>query len=114
MSCHNVNGIQSEHRASSSNIFIFCVGKGFVGAPLATSMTQWLLPIFTIIYIFFVQGKEAWGGFSRKAFEEWPLFLRLGVPGMIMMCAEYVSNFSELSTFWEYHMETFFFLTPFL
>lgn len=54
------------------------VGLGFIGAPLAVSISNWLMLILGICYIAFVKGKGAWGGFTKQAFTEWGPFLKLG------------------------------------
>jgi MATE family multidrug resistance protein len=54
------------------------IGLGFIGAPLAVSISNWLMMIFGICYTAFVKGNECWGGFSIQAFYEWGQFLKLG------------------------------------
>ncbi|TPX38230.1 hypothetical protein SmJEL517_g00011 [Synchytrium microbalum] len=62
---------------------------GFIGAPIATSITYWLMLFLLILYVVFVDGSEAWGGFSRKAFTNWASFLALAVPGVLMVGTEW-------------------------
>jgi MATE family multidrug resistance protein len=64
-------------------------GLGFIGAPLAVSITNWLMLILGICYVAFIKGKSAWGGFSKQAFDEWGPFLKLGIPGILMVCSEW-------------------------
>ena len=72
--------------------FIFHMEMGLIGAAIATSITYSLLPILSILYIFLFKGGDAWGGWdSREAFSLCHLgeFMRLGVPGVLMMCSEW-------------------------
>ncbi|KAI9226580.1 MAG: mate-domain-containing protein [Piptocephalis tieghemiana] len=62
---------------------------GFIGAPLATSLTYWILLSLGCAYIRWVNGSKGWGGWSREAFRGWWPFLRLGIPGVIMVCSEW-------------------------
>src|SRR5437660_3924035 len=65
------------------------ISLGFIGAPIATSITYWLMFILMIIYIKFINGYQAWGGWTCMAFRDWLPFLRLALPGLIMVCAEW-------------------------
>jgi MATE family multidrug resistance protein len=62
---------------------------GFEGAPLATSLSYWLMLILLILYIRFVKGSEAWGGWSRECLTDWWPFLRLSIPSLLMVTAEW-------------------------
>jgi MATE family multidrug resistance protein len=59
-------------------------GLGFIGAPLAVSISNWLMLMLGICYVAFVKGKSAWGGFSKQAFTEWGPFLKLGKYNLII------------------------------
>ncbi|KAJ1988345.1 ethionine resistance protein [Dimargaris cristalligena] len=65
------------------------IALGFVGAPLATSITYWLMFILLVLYTAYVDGYQAWGGWSRQGFRKLGQFLRLGLPGVLMICAEW-------------------------
>jgi MATE family, multidrug and toxin extrusion protein len=52
-------------------LFVFRAGWGFAGAAAAMAITQNLIPILLVLYVFFIEGSECWGGFSRKAFSNW-------------------------------------------
>ncbi|KAJ1982581.1 ethionine resistance protein [Dimargaris xerosporica] len=65
------------------------VALGFIGAPIATSISYWLIFILIVLYTLFVDGYQAWGGFSRRAFDHLGQFMRLGIPGAIMVCSEW-------------------------
>ncbi len=36
----------------------------------------------------FIDGKEAWGGFSKKAFRNWEPMLNFAISGVVMTCSE--------------------------
>ncbi|KAF9089402.1 hypothetical protein BGX23_006725 [Mortierella sp. AD031] len=65
------------------------VGLGYIGAPIATSISYWNMLILLLLYIRFVDGKQGWGGWSRDAFTGWPMFLKLAIPGVMMVCTEW-------------------------
>ncbi|OAA47740.1 Multi antimicrobial extrusion protein [Metarhizium rileyi] len=82
--------------AAPINIFInwllvWKLGLGFVGAPIAVAITDNLLPILLILYILFVNGKQCWGGFSKRIFSNWWIMIKLALPGMIMVEAEWLA-----------------------
>lgn len=62
---------------------------GFIGAPLATSFSYWLMLVLLICYIQFVDGKEAWGGWSAECLTGWWPFLKLSIPSLLMVTAEW-------------------------
>ncbi|CAO0798304.1 unnamed protein product [Mucor circinelloides] len=62
---------------------------GFIGAPLATSFSYWLMLTLLVLYIKFVNGKEAWGGWSRECLTGWWPFLKLSIPSLLMITAEW-------------------------
>jgi len=69
--------------------FVWHLGWGFKGAPLAVVITQNMLPALLLLYVWKVEGKEAWGGFRRAAFKNWGPMIRLALPGMVMVVAEW-------------------------
>lgn len=69
--------------------FVWHLGWGFVGAPVSIVITQNLLPVLLVAYVYFVDGRQCWGGFSRRALSNWGPMIRLSVPGMIMVEAEW-------------------------
>lgn len=82
--------------AAPFNVFInwLLVWKleyGFIGAPIAVAITENLLPILLFLYIRFVDGRQCWGGFSRRAFSNWWVMIKLALPGMIMIEAEWLA-----------------------
>jgi MATE family multidrug resistance protein len=62
---------------------------GFEGAPIAIAITMWFSMAICILYIAFIDGKKAWGGFTSKAFTEWSPIIKLGVGGMMMTSIEW-------------------------
>ncbi|OAA61439.1 Multi antimicrobial extrusion protein [Cordyceps fumosorosea ARSEF 2679] len=82
--------------AAPFNIFInwLLVWKleyGFIGAPIAVAITENLLPVLLFLYIRFVDGRQCWGGFSRRALSNWGVMIKLALPGMIMIEAEWLA-----------------------
>ncbi|KAF6833471.1 mate efflux family protein [Colletotrichum plurivorum] len=72
-------------------LFVWRLGWGFIGAPIAVVCTQNLLPLLLFAYVRLVDGYQCWGGFSRRALSNWGPMLRLALPGMIMIEAEYMA-----------------------
>lgn len=71
--------------------FVWHLGWGFIGAPIAVVITQWTMPTLLLLYIIFVDGSQCWGGFSKRAFLNWGPMIRLALPGMLMVSAEYLA-----------------------
>ncbi|KAI0117771.1 MATE efflux family protein [Nemania sp. FL0031] len=64
---------------------------GFVGAPIAVVFTQTLMPILLAVYVAFVDGSQCWGGLSKRSLVNWGPMVRLAIPGMIMVVAEWLA-----------------------
>ncbi|KAA8908367.1 mate-domain-containing protein [Sphaerosporella brunnea] len=64
---------------------------GYIGAPIAVVITNWLMVLLLALYVRFVKGSECWGGFSRKALYNWSPMIKLAVPGLIMLEAEWLA-----------------------
>ncbi|CAG8638459.1 12048_t:CDS:2 [Dentiscutata erythropus] len=62
---------------------------GFIGAPISTAITYWLMFFFLVIYTKFINGYQAWDGWSRAAFHGWKPILTLMIPGIFMICPEW-------------------------
>ena len=71
-------------------LFVWRLGWGFVGAPIAVAITDNLLPLGLFIYIRFVSknGMSCWGGFTKKAWRNWGPMIKLALPGLVMIEAE--------------------------
>ncbi|KAF9981288.1 hypothetical protein BGZ65_004116 [Modicella reniformis] len=65
------------------------IGIGFIGAPIATSISYWSMLLLFILYLRFVDGYRGWGGWSRDCLKGWPMFLKLALPGIMMVCTEW-------------------------
>ncbi|KAJ3331259.1 hypothetical protein HDU76_003639 [Blyttiomyces sp. JEL0837] len=65
---------------------------GPIGAPVAISITWWIVVIFLIIYVTFIEGGDAYAGWEwSEAFNPskiW-IFIKLGVPGVLLTCSEW-------------------------
>ncbi|KAK4126127.1 MATE efflux family protein [Parathielavia appendiculata] len=70
-------------------LFVWKFGLGFNGAPLAVAITQNMLPLLLFFYVWKVDGSEAWGGFRWAALKNWGPMIRLALPGMVMVVAEW-------------------------
>jgi multidrug resistance protein, MATE family len=51
-------------------------------------MTDTLLPIGLFLYVYFIDGRECWGGFTKRAFQNWGPMIKLALPGLLMVEAE--------------------------
>jgi len=49
------------------------------------------MPILLFLYVRFVGGMECWPGFTTKAFRNWGPMIRLALPGMVMVMAEFLA-----------------------
>lgn len=74
------------------------IGIGFIGAPTAVAITFWLQAFLLFTYIWLVDDKDAWSGFSRRAFSNWGPMIRLAIPGVVMILSEWAA-FEVLSVF---------------
>ncbi|KAI9723922.1 MAG: hypothetical protein M1812_000640 [Candelaria pacifica] len=72
-------------------LFVWHFKWGFIGAPIAVVVTDNILPLCLLSYVRFVDGKDCWGGFSSMAFQRWGPMLRLALPGLLMVEAEYLA-----------------------
>lgn len=82
--------------AAPLNIFlnwllIWKLEYGFAGAPAAIAITYSTLPFFLFLYVYFIAGRQCWGGFSRAAFANWWVMIKLALPGMLMIEAEWLA-----------------------
>ena len=68
-----------------------------MGAPIAIVLTDNILLICLILYVRFIRGSECWGGFDKRAFENWGPIIWLAIPGLVMVLAEYLAF--EILTF---------------
>lgn len=74
---------------------------GFIGAPIAVSVTETLLPILLFLYVRFVDGYQCWGGFDKRALRNWMPMIKLALPGLVMVLAEFLAfEILTLSSSW--------------
>ena len=68
------------------------------GAVIALVLSECLPPILVILYIRVRNiHRLTWGGWSFESLNEWGQFLKLALPGVIMLCLEWWS--AEVTTF---------------
>ncbi|EPS38065.1 hypothetical protein H072_8208 [Dactylellina haptotyla CBS 200.50] len=67
------------------------IGFGFLGAPTAVVITNWLMPLMLFLYVALFRGSECWGGFSKKAWKNWSPMIKLALPGLVMILSEFVA-----------------------
>lgn len=77
--------------AAMNYLFVWKLGWGFVGAPIAVAIIDNILPLVLFTYVYLFKGRECWGGFSRKALKNWWPMIRLALPGLIMVLAEFLA-----------------------
>jgi hypothetical protein len=54
-------------------------------------ITDYLMTLLLLLYVRFVNGSECWGGFSRNALYNWSPMIKLAIPGLIMLEAEWLA-----------------------
>ena len=59
------------------------------------------MPLSLFLYVRLINGYQCWNGFSREAFRDWGPMLRLAVPGVVMIEAEFLA-FELLTLFASY------------
>lgn len=82
-------------------LFVWHLGWGFIGAPIAVSITENILPIMLFLYVRFIDGYQCWGGFDRRALKNWTPMIKLALPGLVMVLAEFLAfEVLTLSSSW--------------
>lgn len=68
-------------------------GLGYIGAPIAAVGNFWLMAILMILYVKYIDGSSCWFGLYplKELTSEWPEFLHLAIPGVIMLESEYIA-----------------------
>jgi MATE family multidrug resistance protein len=61
---------------------------GFIGAAIAVAITQTLLPICLLGYVYLIDGRDCWNGLDRRALYNWWPMIQLAIPGLITFFAE--------------------------
>lgn len=67
-------------------------GLGYIGAPIATSISYWLISLLMLAYVLLIDGRQCWLGFDiQKSFSNWRPMMKLALPGVVMVEAEYLA-----------------------
>jgi MATE family multidrug resistance protein len=61
---------------------------GFIGAPVALTITDNLLPWCLLLYAYWGKRDKCWHGFTRQALHGWGPMIRLAIPGFLTAEAE--------------------------
>ena len=72
-------------------LFVWHLGWGFIGAPIAVVTTCNLMPLLLFLYVVFINGRQCWGGMDRRAIQNWGPMIKLALPGLIMVLAEFMA-----------------------
>ncbi|KAJ1896634.1 ethionine resistance protein [Kickxella alabastrina] len=83
--------------ASYALVWSPSTGVGFIGAPLAMAMSNWLLFLGITGYIVFSKARHAWGTFSLDCIDGIGEYYRLAIPSAAMMACSWAAF--ELVTF---------------
>jgi MATE family multidrug resistance protein len=82
-------------------LFVWVFEWGFIGAPIAVAITENLMPLLLFLYVRFIDGYQCWGGFDRRALGNWWPMIRLALPGLVMVLAEFLAfEILTLSASW--------------
>lgn len=91
--------------AAPSNLImnlVFVKSFGYLGAPIAVAINYWIMAIgLFVATVYFIDADSTptnihplscWKGLNvRKAFQDWKKLIRLAVPGLIMLEAEFLA-----------------------
>ncbi|XP_037228165.1 multidrug and toxin extrusion protein 2-like isoform X2 [Falco rusticolus] len=70
--------------------FLYVLKLGLVGSAWANTVSQYTQAILLFLYVWWKKiHVETWGGWTRDCLLDWGSFIRLAVPGMLMMCIEW-------------------------
>ncbi|KAF4984584.1 hypothetical protein FZEAL_261 [Fusarium zealandicum] len=82
--------VTSPLNALLNYVFIYPLGLGLYGAPLATGISYWLSFLILVAYAKYVRGSESWSGFEpRRALSNLGPFARLAFMGVIHVGTEW-------------------------
>ncbi|KAK1431007.1 hypothetical protein QVD17_14197 [Tagetes erecta] len=71
-------------------VLVYCTSLGFVGAPLAVSISLWISVVMLAGYVLFSKEfEDTWQGFSMESFNHVFVCLKLALPSAAMVCLEY-------------------------
>lgn len=83
--------ITSPINAVLNYLFVYTFNFGLLGAPAATGLTYWLSFFLLVCYAKFVRGSEPWGGWSKRAFRGWWIFIQLACMGILQVGTEWLA-----------------------
>ena len=83
--------ITSPINAVLNYLFVYTFKFGLLGAPAATGITYWLSFLLLVGYAKFVDGGQPWGGWSKRAFRGWLIFIQLALMGILMVGTEWLA-----------------------
>jgi MATE family multidrug resistance protein len=69
-------------------------GMGFIGAPISTAISYWLMSLILLGYVIFVDGRNCWYGLQiKKAFNirQWATMMSLALNGTVMLLSEFIA-----------------------
>ncbi|KAF7732021.1 hypothetical protein EC973_007126 [Apophysomyces ossiformis] len=73
-------------------VLVWKTPLGFIGAPIATSLTYWFIVGLTVLYIMYVDGYQAWPGWHfSNILSNWKPMIQLAIPGILLICTETVA-----------------------
>ncbi|KAL5101080.1 hypothetical protein RYX36_005407 [Vicia faba] len=70
--------------------FVEWIGLNFIGGPIATSVSMWIIMILLGSYVMYAKKFEnTWTGFSMQSFHYLITSMKLALPSAAMVCLEY-------------------------
>jgi len=72
-------------------LFVIHLEMGYIGAPISLVIVENMLPICLFCYVRFIGGMECWTPITIKAFHNWGPMIKLALPGLIMVLAEFLA-----------------------
>jgi len=83
--------ITSPINVALNYLFVYTFKFGLLGAPAATGITYWLSFLLLLCYAKFINGSQPWGGWSKRAFRGWLIFIQLALMGILMVGTEWLA-----------------------
>ena len=83
--------ITSPINAVLNYLFVYTFNMGLLGAPAATGITYWISFLLLITYARFINGSKPWGGWSKRAFRGWWIFIQLSLMGVLQVGTEWLA-----------------------
>ncbi|XP_038231317.1 multidrug and toxin extrusion protein 2-like [Dermochelys coriacea] len=73
-----------------NTLFLYALKLGVVGSAWSNTLSQYTQAVLLFLYVWWKKiHVKTWGGWTRECLQEWGSFIRLAVPGMLMMCIEW-------------------------